>query len=228
MASSGAGGSSGGGASAAYGKAVGGRLKLKTVAAPATSVAASGGSGGAGGVAGVKRPRDGGDPRPSAAAPPPSSSSSSSGAAAAAAAAAPAVTAPSRTAGSGRIVTSGTAVYGIDTAFSTELAVGDAIEVVRRCRVGACWLPAVVSPMDRVTTPTPHAIVQAHPTSGVAEVRVIKMVLSDKSVGIKYVVGLVTMSAVPPHLPTVSPPPIPRPAVPPSPQTWQLAWRTMC
>lgn len=111
-------------------------LNRCSAAPPATAAAA---------LAGAKRPR--------ATAPPPDDAPAA-GAASAAPPDAPPSAAPTRTPGSGKLITSGTTVHGVGTRFKDELKVGDAVEV-------------------------------AHPVSLKAEIRVVKMVLSDTSCGIK-------------------------------------------
>lgn len=68
------------------------------------------------------------------------------------------MTGPQRNKGAGMVTTSGTAVMGKDTRFKSEVAIGDAIEVL-------------------------------HPKTCVPEVRLVKMVLSDISLGIGSAFG---------------------------------------
>ena len=102
--------------SSSYGKAVGGKLKLKGISLSGSSSAKA---------AGVKRPRE--DDAPSSRS---NSSSSSSSSASSISSSNSASTQAQRIQGSGTIITSGTTLHGIDTKFLAELSIGDAIQIV--------------------------------------------------------------------------------------------------
>lgn len=81
-------------------------------------------------AAGVKRPREEGP------APPAAAGSAAAAPSSATSAAAPAPAPAQRVQGKGRFTSSGTTLHGVDSDFLADMAVGDAVQVVRAARVG--------------------------------------------------------------------------------------------